>query len=80
MEVREGKRKEAVEKILEIIEVKVKIKEIKNIRGEAVRRKKMILVKLGDKEQRREVLRKSNLKGRKERIVEDWTWMERRMN
>lgn len=37
-------------------------------------------MKLENEEQRREVmLRKRNLRGRKERVLEDWTWKERRM-
>lgn len=42
--------------------------------------RKMVWLRLEDEEQRREVLRKkSRLRGRKERIIEDWTWEERSM-
>jgi len=37
-------------------------------------------VRLKNEEQRMEILdKKKRLKGRKERIMEDWTWKERRM-
>jgi len=41
----------------------------------------MILVKWKDEGQRKEILEESrrNLGGRRERIVENWTWEERRM-
>lgn len=38
------------------------------------------MVKLGNEEQKREVMQnKKKLKGRKEKIIEDWTWKERKM-
>lgn len=80
VEVRNGKRKEAVEEILEKIGVKVEIKEIKRIRGGMEDTEEMVLVKLEDQEQKREIMRKKGmLKGRKERILDDWTWKERKM-
>lgn len=40
----------------------------------------MIFVKLGNEEQRREVMeKKKKLRGRKERIMEDWMWKERKV-
>lgn len=40
----------------------------------------MVLVRLGNEEQKREMLQKKrNLKGKKEKIMEDCTWAERRM-
>lgn len=40
----------------------------------------MMLVKLGNEEQKRKVLgRKMKLKGKKEKIMDDWTWKEKRM-
>jgi len=37
-------------------------------------------VRLGSEEYKREVIeKKRGLKGRKEKIMEDWTWGERRM-
>lgn len=39
-----------------------------------------MLVRLGSKEQKKEIWRRKGiLKGRKERILEAWTWGERRM-
>jgi len=40
----------------------------------------MLLVKLGNEEQKREIMgKKRNLKGRKKRIWEDLTWRERKI-
>lgn len=40
----------------------------------------MVLVSLGSEEQRREVMeKKKKLRGKKERIMENWTWKERKM-
>ena len=42
--------------------------------------RKMILVKMEDKGSKVEVMRKKNkLRGRTERIQDDWTWKERAM-
>lgn len=74
MEVREGRRREAVEGILEKIGAKVKVGGKRGEEGE------MVVVRLENEEQRREVMRKKvNLKDRNERICEDWTWRERKM-
>jgi len=68
-----------VEDILENIGAKVKVKEVKKLRREEGK-KEIIWVRLGDEEQKKKVMEKKNrLKGRKERILEDWTWKERRM-
>lgn len=80
IEVKEGRKQEAVEKMLRVMEARVKIKEIRKLGGEKDKRWEIILMKLENEEQRREVmLRKRNLRGRKERVLEDWTWKERRM-
>lgn len=80
IEMKEGRKQEAVEKMLRIMEARVKIKEIRKLGGEKDKRWEIILMKLENEEQRREVmLRKRNLRGRKERVLEDWTWKERRM-
>lgn len=40
----------------------------------------MVLMRLGVEEQRSETIRKKrNLRERKEKILEDWTWEERKM-
>jgi len=79
IEVREGKRRETVEEVLERIGAKVKIEEVKKI-GKGKGLIETVWVRLEGEEQKREVMeRKSRLKGRKERILEDWTWKERRM-
>lgn len=56
----------------------VEVKEVSKIGAE--KRGKEMVVKLRSEEQRREVMkRKSNLRGRKMRIWEDWTVLERKM-
>jgi len=76
--VKEGKRKEAVEEIFKILEVKADIEEVKRIGGEGER--EMAVVRMSSEEQKKEVMRKKwRLKGRKEIIMEDWTWGERKM-
>lgn len=65
------------------IEVKANIKDIKEIKKVGVGGEKgeeMVVVKLGGEEQKNESMRKKrSLKGRRERITEDWTWKERKM-
>jgi len=40
----------------------------------------MIEIRVGSEEKRKEILsKKKNLKGRRERITEDWTWKEKKM-
>lgn len=59
--------------------MKVKIEEIKKLKGNKERGMEMVWVRLekGSEEQRRQVLeRKRNLRGRKEIIVEDLIWKE----
>lgn len=70
-EVKEGKEKEKLEKLIKDIGVTVNIEEIKRI-GKSRRGKEMWWVRLGSEEQKMEVLRKKRgLKGRRERIVDD---------
>jgi len=78
-EVKEGKRREAAEEVIEAMGVKAEIEGVWKLgKGEREGRE-MILVKLKEESQRKEILeKKRNLRGRKERVVEDWTWEERR--
>jgi len=69
VEIKEGKRREAVEELMKIIGVKVDIGEVKRIGGEVGKGGESLWVKLGSEEQR----------GRRERIMKDWTWKERKM-
>lgn len=72
VEIKEGKRREAVEKVLEIIRARVEVREVKRIARDRDREGEMILVRLGSEEQRKEVMeRKAKLRGKNER-VEDW--------
>lgn len=80
LEVKDGKRSEAVEDLLERIGVKVGIKEAKRIGKNLEKEGEMVWVRLENEGQRKEIWeRKSILKGRKERLLEDWTWKERQM-
>lgn len=80
IEVREGKKKEAVEEILKDIGVKGKIEGMRKLRENVERGTETIWVRLENEEQRRKVMeRKKTLRGRKERIMEDLTWKERKM-
>lgn len=66
VEVKEGRRKEEVERILDAIGAKVEIKEIRRI-GEGTEKGKeeMLLVKLGSEEQKWDIMRKKNIKSEK---------------
>jgi len=71
MKVREGSRSEAVEKVFERIDARVRIDEVKKLgKGEGLM--ETIWVRLESKEQKKEVMgRKGRLKGRKEKILEN---------
>lgn len=78
--MKEGKRRDAVEEMLERIEVKVEIEEVKRLGGDKDKRKELIWVRLGNEAQKRKVMEKKfKLRGKKERILEGWTWKERKM-
>lgn len=78
--IKNDRRREAVEEIMEVIGAKVMIEQIRRLGGNKERGTEMLWVKLGSEEQRREVmLRKRNLGSRRERITEDMTWRERKM-
>lgn len=72
LEEREGKRMEVVERLLRDIGVSVKIKELKKIRGNKDKKKKMIVIKLGSKEQKSGVKmrNKRKLKRRRKKLME----------
>jgi len=80
VEVKEGKRREAVEEVIGALGMKVDIESCWKLGRGTVVGQEMILVKLKEEKQRKEILEKRrNLRGRRERIIEDWTWEERRM-
>lgn len=60
VEIKEGKRREAVEKVLEIIKARVEVREVKRV-GD--REGEMILVRLGSGEQRKEVMERKAKEG-----------------
>lgn len=65
--MKEGKRREAVEEILGIVGAKEDIQEIKRIGREGDKEGEILLVKLGNEEQKKEVM---------EVVVLMETWME----
>lgn len=72
VEVREGDRRKAVEEILGVVGAKVMVEEIKKIGEVKQKGRKMLLdVRLGNEEQKWEVMEKKKLRGRRERISED---------
>lgn len=80
VDVREGERRKAVEEILGVMGVKVEVEEIRKIGEDKGKRRKMLLVRLGNEEQKWEVMeKKKKLRGRMERISEDLSWKERRI-
>ncbi|KAL6420239.1 hypothetical protein ACFW04_014609 [Cataglyphis niger] len=79
VEVKEGRKRAAVEELFGS-GVKAEIEEMRKIGGSIEGGKEMMVVRLKNEDQRREVWNKKKLlKGRKKRILEDWTWKERRM-
>ncbi|KAL6420233.1 hypothetical protein ACFW04_014603 [Cataglyphis niger] len=80
VEVKEGRRRMAVEELFDSIGVKAEIEEVRKIGGGVEGGREMMVVRLKNENQRRKVWNKKKLlKDRKERILEDWTWKERRM-
>ncbi|XP_011702471.1 PREDICTED: trichohyalin-like [Wasmannia auropunctata] len=80
LEVKEEKRREAVEELMKRMGVEVEIREVKKMREEREKGEETVLVRLGKEEQRKEIMKsKKKLKGRKERVMEDLTWRERKM-
>jgi len=80
LEVKEGRRKEAVEELMKLIGVTLEARVIWKISDEKEKGREMIGCKVEDEELRKEIWRnKKILKGRKERIERDWTWKQRRM-
>lgn len=82
VEVKEGKRRKAVKEILGVMKrgTKMKVGEVKRIGEVKEKGREMLLVRLGSEEQKWEVMeKKKNLRGRKERILKDLSWGERRV-
>lgn len=72
IEIKKGKRKEAIEEIIKIVEIKIDIKKIKRLGKDTKTGKETIIVKLENEEQKRKIWKKkSTLKGGREKIQED---------
>lgn len=68
------KRKMVLDEILTDIGMKAKIEEVQKIKGNIEIKTEWIWMKLENKKQKRDVWKKKkNLKGRKERIMDDLT-------
>ncbi|KAL6417092.1 hypothetical protein ACFW04_012988 [Cataglyphis niger] len=80
VEVKEGRRRVAVEELFDSIGIKAEIEEVRKIGGNVEEGREMMVIRLKNEDQKREVWNKKKLlKGRKERILEDGTWKKRRM-
>ncbi|KAL6416732.1 hypothetical protein ACFW04_013190 [Cataglyphis niger] len=78
--LKKGEQRVAVEELFDSIGIKAEIEEVRKIGGSVEEGREMIVVRLKNEDQKREVWNKKKLlKSRKERILEDWTWKERRM-
>ena len=70
----------AIENLWKELKIEAKVVEVKEIGREVEGRKKMALVRLEDIKRKMEVMKKKvALRGRLERIEDDWTWKEREM-
>lgn len=77
--VKGGKRREAVKEIFDSIDAKMKIKQVRRLKGNMERGREMLWVRLESEGQRKEVMeKKRNLRGKKG-IIEDLIWEEKRM-
>lgn len=56
LEMKERKRKKAVEKVLERMEVKVEIEEVKRMGGDKEKGRELVWVRLGDEAQKKKVM------------------------
>lgn len=79
VKVKDGKRKEAAEETLKEIGAKVKIDEVMKVKDGGERGTEIIWVKIENEEQKEVMRRKKELREKKERILEDLTWEERKM-
>lgn len=80
LEVKEGKRREAVKETFKRIKMRAEIEEVKRLGGDKDKGREVVWVRLGNEVQKRKVMEmKKKLRGRKERILEDWTWKKRKM-
>lgn len=80
MEGGEGEIKERVKKMLEEIGVEAEIEWARIVKGKGRKEGDMVVVRLGSREQKRQVMeKKKGLKGKVIRIDDDLTWEERKM-
>src|SRR5436190_1989481 len=79
MEERSAEVRERVEKVMKEIGTQVEIEGIRRIRGKEGGEEEMVVVRLGSREQKRQVIeRKKGLRGKQTRIEDDLTWEERK--
>ncbi|KMQ88741.1 hypothetical protein RF55_11715 [Lasius niger] len=63
-----------------VMGMKVNIENVKRLGGVVGEGGEMIVVRMENEKQKRDIMgKKRNLKGGKKRIMEDWTWNERKM-
>ncbi|XP_020293510.1 protein PXR1-like [Pseudomyrmex gracilis] len=79
LEVKEEKRRKAVVGVLEKIRANGEVEEVRKL-GSGEGGTETVWVRMGKEDQRSDVMKKKyKLKGSRERIMEDWTWKERKM-
>lgn len=75
-EVKEGRRRRQW-KIIKIIGEEFKVEEVWRIAGDKEKGREMMEMRVEEKKKRRKIWgKKKTLRGRKERIMEDWIWEE----
>lgn len=80
LEMKERKRKETVEEIMKLIGMELKVEEVWKIADDKEKGREFVGVNMEKEEKRREIWEKKKaFRGRKQRIVEDWAWQERKM-
>lgn len=67
LEVKSGKRRETVEKVMDRIGIKINVKKIKRIKDGRKKNKEMVVVKVEGKSIRKKSYKKRKLKKKKER-------------
>lgn len=78
--MKDEERREAVEELLKEIGAEVRVEQVRKLKGFTERGTEMVWARYGSEKQRKEVMElKRKLSGKKERIMEDLTWGERRM-
>lgn len=74
-EVKKGGRRRQWE-IIKIIRGELKVEEVWRIAGDKEKEREMVEMRVEEKKRKKIWGKKKTLRGRKKRIMEDWTWEE----